>query len=115
MTQQKKYNIEPIGDRVFVKRGKAEATTDGGIALPDIAQEHSRIGTVVAVGPGALRPVWDSHFLVDSDDPDRFPMQCKTGDCVLLPHTAEIIKLYPNDPNDEVVVCSEQALLAILR
>lgn len=43
-------NITPLGDRVVVKRLKAETTTKGGIVLPDSAQEKPRQGKVLAVG-----------------------------------------------------------------
>ena len=43
--------IKPLGDRVLVKRAKAD-TKKGGILLPDTAQEKPKQGTVIAVGPG---------------------------------------------------------------
>jgi co-chaperonin GroES (HSP10) len=107
-----RQSIEPIGDRVVVERRGASNTTPGGIALPDNAIETPRIGTVIAVGPGALR------FSAVSNDGivcDRYPMQCNVGDRVLLPHHAEIIRLDPKDAASEVVICQESSLLAILR
>ena len=44
--------LKPLGDRVVVKRLEAEATTKGGIVLPDTAKEKPKRGKVVAVGPG---------------------------------------------------------------
>jgi len=44
--------LKPLGDRVVVKRLEAEATTRGGIVLPDTAKEKPKRGKVVAVGPG---------------------------------------------------------------
>ncbi|MCH2123774.1 MAG: co-chaperone GroES [Pirellulaceae bacterium] len=49
-----KIKIRPLEDRVVVKPVEAEATTAGGIVLPDSAQEKPRRGKVVAVGPGRL-------------------------------------------------------------
>ncbi|GAB5404217.1 MAG: co-chaperone GroES [Aureliella sp.] len=46
--------IRPLDDRVVVQPEEAEATTAGGIVLPDSAQEKPQRGTVVAVGPGRL-------------------------------------------------------------
>lgn len=43
--------IKPLGNRLVVKRLKAQ-TTKKGILLPDTAQEKPREGHVVAVGPG---------------------------------------------------------------
>ncbi|MCA9129419.1 MAG: co-chaperone GroES [Planctomycetales bacterium] len=49
-----KLKIRPLDDRVVVKPQEAEATTAGGIVLPDSAKEKPQRGTVVAVGPGKL-------------------------------------------------------------
>lgn len=46
--------IRPLDDRVVVQPEEAEATTAGGIVLPDSAKEKPQRGTVVAVGPGRL-------------------------------------------------------------
>ncbi len=46
--------IEPLGDKVVVKRTEAEETTAGGIVLPDAAREKPQRGKIVAVGPGRL-------------------------------------------------------------
>ena len=49
-----KPNLRPLDDRVVVQPNEAEATTAGGIVLPDSAQEKPQRGTVVAIGPGRL-------------------------------------------------------------
>ena len=46
--------LEPLGDRVVVKRESSEGRTAGGIVLPDTAKEKPQRGKVVAVGPGKL-------------------------------------------------------------
>jgi chaperonin GroES len=43
--------VQPISNRVLIKR-EAAKTTKGGIILPDAAQEKPRMGEVIAVGPG---------------------------------------------------------------
>ena len=78
MIRAAQIDIEPIGDRVVVKRNIAIGQTAGGLALPDSAKESPRIGTVVAVGPGALRLF--SNELAPDGTEDRFPMQCEVGD-----------------------------------
>ncbi len=45
--------FRPLGDRVLVRRVEQEATTKGGIIIPDTAQEKPQEGEVIAVGPGA--------------------------------------------------------------
>lgn len=44
--------IRLLGDRVMVRRDKAEKKTAGGIHIPDSAQEKSLQGEVIAVGNG---------------------------------------------------------------
>jgi len=44
--------IQPLHDRVIVKRVEEEETTKGGIIIPDTAKEKPMEGIVVAVGSG---------------------------------------------------------------
>ena len=45
--------IEPLGDRVVLKKKKEEEKSESGIILPDTAEEkRSQQGEVVAVGSG---------------------------------------------------------------
>ena len=61
--------LQPIGDRIIVKREESEAKTKGGIILPDAAQKKPQTGTVVAVGPGKI-----------NKDGTRTALQLKAGD-----------------------------------
>ena len=47
-------HLKPLDDRVVIQPLDAEATTAGGIVLPDAAQEKPQRGKVMAVGPGRL-------------------------------------------------------------
>jgi len=44
--------VRPLHDRVIIKRLAQEATSKGGIIIPDTAKEKPQEGQVVAVGPG---------------------------------------------------------------
>lgn len=44
--------FKPLGKRVLIKRSESQKT-QGGIFLPESAQEKPRQGEVIAVGPGA--------------------------------------------------------------
>ncbi len=46
--------LNPLGDRVVIKRMDAEETTKGGLVLTAAAQERPEISVGVAVGPGGL-------------------------------------------------------------
>lgn len=65
--------IEPLFDRVLIKKIEAEAQTKGGIMLPE-NQTKTHDGTVIAVGTGARSREGDFHKPV-----------LKVGDKVLLP------------------------------
>ena len=49
-----KINIQPLNDKIVVKRVEAEAKTKGGIVLPDAAKEKPKEVIVVALGAGKL-------------------------------------------------------------
>ena len=65
--------VRPLADRILVKRVESETKTQGGIIIPDTAKEKPLQGTVVAVGPGAVR-----------DDGGRREVMVKVGDRVLF-------------------------------
>lgn len=64
--------IQPLGNRVVVKRTTVRATK-GGILLPDTAQEKPKEGEVIAVGPGKI-----------SDQGTKEALSLKVGDRVLF-------------------------------
>ena len=69
--------LQPIGDKIAVKKLDPDEKTRGGVIIPDIGQEESNLGEVLAVGPGRY-----------SDSGDPIPMQCKVGDKVYYPKFA---------------------------
>ena len=44
--------VQPLRDRVLIKRIEEQETVKGGIIIPDTAKEKSQEGEVVAVGTG---------------------------------------------------------------
>jgi chaperonin GroES len=95
-------NLQPIGDRIIVRREAASETTSGGILLPDNAKNKPQRGTVLAVGPGRVKK-----------DGSRAPMQLKVGDKVLFTSWAGDEFKDRKDPN-EVLVMHESDVLAVL-
>lgn len=93
--------LQPLGDRVVVDPEEdMESQTASGLVIPDTAKEKPQIGTVIAVGPGAL-----------DDDGDRLPMDVKEGDRVLYSKFAGTeVKL----EGTEYLVLSARDLLAIV-
>jgi chaperonin GroES len=44
--------VKPTFDRAFVKKDEPISISQGGIVIPDVAQEQATKGTIVAIGPG---------------------------------------------------------------
>ncbi|GJD65299.1 co-chaperone GroES [Methylobacterium frigidaeris] len=65
--------FRPLHDRVLLRRLDGEATTKGGIIIPDTAKEKPQEGEVVAVGPGTR----DDHGTPT-------PLDVRAGDRVLF-------------------------------
>ena len=97
---KKKVGLKPLGDRLVVKRLKAEQTTKGGIVLPDSAKEKPKEGEVVALGTGKV---------LDSGETQDF--QVKVGDRVIFSSYAgtEITVA-----GDEYLIMSESDALAVV-
>lgn len=91
--------LEPILDRVAIKRDDTEAKTAGGIIIPEKGQKKSNFGEVVGVGPGA--------FAMDGS---RNPMDVKVGDHVFFTEDYYITKVEGN-----VVIVDIEGILAVVR
>jgi chaperonin GroES len=65
--------LKPLGDRLIVRAVEEEATTAGGILLPDTAKEKPQKGKVLAVGDGKM----------SEDSGKRIPVDVSEGDEVL--------------------------------
>lgn len=47
--------VRPLGDRVVVvPKEKADRVTESGIVIPEMAQQDSQVGRVIAIGPGRM-------------------------------------------------------------
>ncbi|MBJ42625.1 MAG: co-chaperone GroES [Planctomycetaceae bacterium] len=92
--------VEPLGDKVVVKRMDAEDMTAGGIVLPDSAQEKPQQGRVLSVGDGRL--------LVDGT---RASHQVKEGDRVIFNSYAGTEIMVADEP---LLIMSEDEILAVL-
>ena len=92
--------FEPVGDKIVVKSLASNEQTDGGVILPDIAQEESTRGEVIAVGPGAI--MLDGSYS---------KMQTSPGDIVVYPKFGAKKIDYKGD---EYLVLKENDILTIL-
>ena len=96
----KKIRLQPLGDRVVIKREESEMQTAGGIVLPDSAKDKPARGVVVSVGEGRLL-----------DDGTRSEMQVKVKDRVVFSsYAGETFKV----DDQELLLMREDDILAIL-
>ena len=68
-----KVKLQPLGNRVLVRRLAAEEKLKGGIIIPDSAKKEQEQAEVIAVGPGKR----------DSDN-RLIPMPVEKGDRILM-------------------------------
>lgn len=94
-------NIKPLGNRVLIKRSKAQ-TTKGGILLPDTAQEKPKEGVVVAAGPGKM-----------NEEGRTEPLNVKVGDRILFGSYAGT-EVKTHEGEEEYLILSEEDILGIL-
>ena len=94
-------SIQPLGDRVLVKRLEAEEKTKGGIVLPDTAKEKPQKGEVISVGKGKVL-----------ENGKVEPLEVKKGDNILFGKYAGNEITYKDE---EYLILREEDILAILK
>ncbi len=93
--------VQPLADRVLIKRIEEEEQKVGGIIIPDTAKEKPQKGEVVAVGPGRL-----------DESGKRMPMEVKPGDKVIFSKYAGTeVKI----EGEEYLIMREDDILAIIQ
>ena len=98
--KKSKIQLEPLDDRVVVRRLEAEEKTAGGIVLPDTAKEKPQRGEIIAIGPGKLL-----------DNGKRADLEVEAGDTVLFgKYSGTEVKVQ----GEEVVIMRESDILAKL-
>jgi chaperonin GroES len=92
--------IQPLGDRVVVRREESEEKTAGGLYLPDSAKNKPARGVVVSIGDGRIL-----------DDGTRSPFQVHEGDRVIfLSYAGEEFKV----GDSELLLMKESDILAVI-
>jgi len=59
--------IQPLGDRVIIKRSNAKQETAGGLIIPTSAQQKEVEGEVIAVGTGNRNSEGEFQALIVSE------------------------------------------------
>src|SRR5438270_13962172 len=92
--------LTPLHDRVLVRRLEEEATTRGGILIPDSAKDKPQEGEVISVGKGK-----------SNEDGKVFPLAVKEGDHVLFAKYAGTgIKI----DGEDFLIMKEEEVLGVL-
>jgi len=93
--------IQPLADRVVIRRFEAEEKTAGGILLPDTARNKPQKGKVLAVGEGRL-----------DKNGKRIAMDVKVGDTVLFTNWAG--DEFKQAQGEDVLLMRADDILAVL-
>lgn len=93
-------DLKPMGDRVVVRPSEKESLTQGGIYLPDTAQERPQEGEVVAAGPGRIL-----------NNGKRVEMEVKPGDKVIY---SKFAGTEVEVEDEELLVLGVNDILAII-
>ena len=92
--------LNPLHDRVVVRRIEADTQTSSGIIIPDNAAEKPDQGTVLAVGAGRRT---EAGTIV--------PMSLKVNDTVLFgKYAGQTVKIQ----GEEVLILKEEEIYAII-
>jgi chaperonin GroES len=93
--------LQPLGNRIVVKRNESEAVSPGGIVIPDSAQKKPQRGVVLAVGPGTV---------IGSGE--VIPVSVSPGDEVMfVAYAGEEFNL---DGGNRVLLIREEDVLAVV-
>src|SRR5947209_3901041 len=92
--------VQPLRDRVVIKRIEDQETVRGGIIIPDTAKEKSQEGEVVAVGTGKML-----------DNGSIVPLEVMEGDRILVgKYSGTEIKV----DNQDYLILREDEIIGIL-
>ncbi len=100
MAHATKTKLQPLHDRVLVKRLEEQDERHGNIIIPDTAKEKPQEGKVVAVGTGRV-----------TEDGKKLPLAVKEGDRILFgKYSGSEIKL----DGKEYLIMKEEDVLGII-
>jgi chaperonin GroES len=95
-----KLKVQPLHDRLLVRRIEEKETVKGGIIIPDTAKEKPQEGEVLAVGNGKIL-----------ENGTKIALDVKVGDKILFgKYSGTDIKI----DGEEVLILREDEVLARL-
>ncbi len=93
--------VEPINEKILVKRFEADEKSRGGIVIPDCAKERPKRGTIIAIGQG--------KYL---ESGARRPFIVKVSDTVLFTsYAGSEVKI----DGEDYLLMSEDDILAVIK
>ena len=93
--------LKPLGDRIIIEPSEDDdATSAGGIIIPDTAKEKPQKGKVVAAGSGRV-----------NDDGKTIPLSVKNGDEVVY---SKYAGTEYSESGKEYLIVRESYILAIV-
>ncbi|MDH4196459.1 MAG: co-chaperone GroES [Candidatus Aminicenantes bacterium] len=93
--------VQPLYDRVLLKRLEEQEVKRGGIIIPDTAKEKPQEAEVIAVGKGKV-----------NDDGKVVPLEVKKGDRVLIgKYSGTEVTI----DGEEHIILREDEILAVLQ
>ena len=92
--------VQPLRDRVLIKRIEEQETVKGGIIIPDTAKEKSQEGEVISVGTGKTL-----------ENGSIVPLEVKEGDRILFAkYSGTEIKV----ENQDYLILREDEIVGVL-
>ena len=92
--------MQPILDRILVKRIEPDETSKGGILIPVTSRDKPQEGEIIATGEGMV-----------NNQGEIIPLELKTGDRILF---AKNTGIEVNIDDKQYLVMKEQDVLAVL-
>lgn len=93
--------VQPLGERILVKRIEAEEKTSGGIVVPDSAKEKPKEGKIISLGTGKI-----------TEKGEKQPFRVKEGDKILFESYAGTeVKI----DDEEYLIVKEDDILGIIK
>jgi chaperonin GroES len=93
--------IQPLFDRVLIKRKEQSRTTASGLILPGIDQDKINQGVVVAVGTG-----------IADDNGNKSDLEVSNGDLVVFGKYAG--NTINGDDGEELLILKEKEILGVI-
>ena len=92
--------VQPLGERILVKRIEAEEKTAGGIVVPDTAKKKPKEGKIISLGTGKV-----------NEEGEKQPFTVKEGNRILFESYAGTeVKI----DGEEYLIMKEDDILGII-